>query len=68
VFWSELEFAQIDTFHFILHTPLNSTVFLNSRNIKHLVVPFELFSPIKDNSFELIRIGGSLFIFSLLVT
>jgi hypothetical protein len=55
-------------FHFILHTPLNSMLKFNSRNIKHHVAPFELLSPIKDSSFELIRIEGYLFLFSYLVT
>jgi hypothetical protein len=32
--WVLWEFAQIDIFYFILHTPLDSAVLLHSKNLK----------------------------------
>jgi hypothetical protein len=64
--WKELVIAQLGYFHFIQHALLNSTVFLYSRNIKNNLK--HRLSSFKDISFELIRIGGSLFLFSFLDT
>jgi hypothetical protein len=72
VFWSKLEFARIDIFHFILHTPLNSRVCLNSRNIKtSYSTVWALFSnkwPFIWINKNLGRGGVSLFLLSFLVT
>jgi hypothetical protein len=64
--WKELGISRLNYFHFIRHDPLNSMVFLYSRNIKNNLK--HRLSSFKDPSFELIRIWGSLFLFSIFDT
>jgi hypothetical protein len=62
----DLKFARLNNFYFIHYAPLNSTVFLFSRNINRLKTRLSSF---KDPSIELLRIGGGHFsVFSFLVT
>jgi hypothetical protein len=61
--WKSLVITQLDNFHFIQHTPLNSTMFLYSRNIKNNLK--HQLSSLKDLSFELTRVVGVSFPFLL---
>jgi hypothetical protein len=69
MFWSELEFARTGIFYFIIHTPLNSMMFLYSRDKrKHLEHAWALLLQVGTLQLKLTRIGRSLFLFSFLVT